>query len=534
MSAVMKILSFSVFIVLVGSTASSGGVWQVSTSSAITDHANPQAKGSLAAILTEIGDQSATIELPGSTTYPISSDLTIPAGVALRFQNGAVLSVAEKKTLTINGEIEAGARPIFVGKGRIAGEPNIRAVLPQWFGARADGKADDTEALQKAVDFACTSNVMLVDLGRGRYRLTRTLNCSNTREPGTIHRDGLRIVGNSFTTTRLIGDTGDHHAIIETSGSQWLEIDNITLTAGAENPSSVGLFTGCPKACPQSQNQVYHIAIFMCDAMQQNGGLGSIGIWNYAAEEHTYHSVYINANRPVVLWAFNGEKPDAPDAKGMFNYKNSHVQLLNLPHSLGVVTFSGECFLMAEGKHAPVVTSHCANSLAMHNTYMGSGAGKGDNTCAFDIHGSMTNLTYSGTIEGLATFARVNDLLIGSRVSVTYGLVGEAQRTGLLYGSTKGAMDGKACLLELGPNGRIENCDLTFSLAEQKERPLLGLLKPAKGKVPTAGIYNTTIKTNQDAKYLEMPAELRTHCVNTILSNPVTLIVVNERNAASK
>jgi len=507
-----------------------GGSLLVRTDAAIADHADANVEGSLAWAVGQLADAAGTVELPGSMTYAIGGDLTVPSNVCLRFGCGAVLAVAEGKTLTIDGCVEAGLWTIFAGKGKIAGEPKVEAIRPQWFGAKGDGQADDIEPLQKAVDYACTSRVLAVDLGRGRYRITRTLNGTNTREAGTIHRDGLRIFGASLIGTQIIGDTGDHHAIVETSGAQWLEMERVHLVAGGGNPSSIGIFTGCPKACPQSQNQIYHVVISLGDAMQQNGGLGSIGIWNYAAEEHTYRSLYIHANRPVVLWAFNGEKPDAPDHKGMFNYTNSYVELLNAPHSLGVVTFSGESFLQAVGKHAPVVTSHCANSLTMQGVYLGS-VGSGANTCAFDVYGSLTNLTYSGTIEGPATFARVNGVLIGSRASATYGLVGEAQRTGLLYGDQTGAMDGTAPLLELGPAGRIENCDLTFTLEAQRERPLIGFGKPKDGGAPASRMTNTTVRTNQPTACLATPDALTATWANVVLSNGETKRVINERTA---
>ncbi len=43
-------------------------------------------------------------------------------------------------------------------------------VYPTWFGARGDGKADDTAALQRALDQGG-----VIDLGAGTYRITRTL-----------------------------------------------------------------------------------------------------------------------------------------------------------------------------------------------------------------------------------------------------------------------------------------------------------------------------------------------------------------------
>lgn len=489
------------------------GVWLVSVDESITDHTDANVQGSLAWTIKEIDQSQATVELPGGTRLPVKGTMKIPENVTLRFHRGAVLHVAQTGSLLIFGGIEAGLYTIFSGEGHIAGEPQIRAVYPQWFGAVGNGAHDDTEALQRAIDFACRGHVFLVDLGRGHYRVTKTLNCTNNRQPGTIFRDGLRIVGSSLNGTLLIGQTGSGHAVIDTSGSQWLELHNFRIISGQKNKSTVGIFTGCPKACPQSQNQVYHISIMLHDDMLANDGNGTIGIWNYAAEEHTYQSVYIHANRPVVLWAFNGEAPDADDAKGKFSYPYCYVELLNSPHSLGVTTFAGECFLYSSGGHAPAVTSHCINSLNMQNTYIGMtiGMAKGENTCAFEIYGSMTNLTYSGTIEGHASFARIHGLLRGSNIRATFG----------------GVRNDKAPLLQMGHKGRLQNSDIKFSLEANPHRPLFGLSVRAGEKL-TCAIENTTMKTNLEDKWLLPPAPLRVNSKNLIVSNPQTKMIINE------
>jgi hypothetical protein len=446
------------------------------------DQSDAKRPGSLAAVLAKVGKKPATIELIGSGEYKLKSGLTVPKNVTLRFDRGAVLSVPAGKELVINGGIEAGLQQIFSGEGIVNGAIQVPTIYPQWFGAAGDAVADDTLAVQKAIDLACRSRILSVDLNRGQYRITKTLNCTNTREPGTLMRDGLKIFGASFTGAALVGETGDGHAVIETSGAQWLTLKEFSINPGKNNKSTVGMFTGCPKILPQSQNQTYNLMIFMHDDPAANDGNGTIAVWNFAAEEHTYDRMYIHANRPVVLTAYNG-------ANG-FEYKNSYLELLPT-HSLGVTTFTGECFLASINKRFPAVTTVDINSLNMQNTYIGVTFGnEGSSTCAFDVRGGLTGFTYSGTIEGFAGFAKINGAIVAGNVTATFG----------------GVADPTAPVITFGENAQIVNSDMKFTFCAQPDRNLFKMEAPES---KNTGIINSTIKTSQSPEWIVIPEKLK-------------------------
>ena len=109
---------------------------------------------SLANALSAIGATPTT--LLHDTDSTISSDTTIPGNVHLKFTNGAKITVAAGKTLTVDGSLEADGRQIFslansASKVDLYGA-NISTITPEMFGAKGDSVTDDYAAIQAAIN----------------------------------------------------------------------------------------------------------------------------------------------------------------------------------------------------------------------------------------------------------------------------------------------------------------------------------------------------------------------------------------------
>jgi hypothetical protein len=138
---------------------------------------DPKYGATLPDAVTALGATPAILRLPAGTQN-ISANLTIPATLTLKLERGAVLNVADTKTLTINGGFEAGLYPCFTwaGTGKVVfGQGTVKAISPQWFGAVSGTGSDCQAALSAAVTAMPTGAKLVITDGVWRVASTWTV-----------------------------------------------------------------------------------------------------------------------------------------------------------------------------------------------------------------------------------------------------------------------------------------------------------------------------------------------------------------------
>lgn len=129
-----------------------------------------------------IGSDSATIQLrhnsgSATTTYTLTTNVTIPSNITLEIENGAVIDGAG--TLTINGFIEAGVYQILGSNITIIGDLQNGTLFPQWCGVTGDGVTDDSASIQKIVDISEAAGGRSIFFSVGAYVLSSTITIDN-------------------------------------------------------------------------------------------------------------------------------------------------------------------------------------------------------------------------------------------------------------------------------------------------------------------------------------------------------------------
>ncbi len=409
---------------------------------------------------------SAAVEAAAGKTLVISraekldKDTVIPANIHLLFLKGGSIVKSANYTLRIEGPVTAPLMQIFSGfspKEVTFGLGSVKEVYPQWWGAKGDGIKDDTQAIQAAVD----SNVALVHLPKGTYLVNKPINLTNRAFGLTLQGQGMSEAG-----TIIVGNTGG--IVIDATGSRYLHFEDFRIASGETNPSTVGILFARSSTIEFAEfNNLQNVAVHLKSIRTANGGNGTVGLYNCAAELWRARNIYIAADNPVVFTGYN-----------IFNIESPFVK-----HQKGYVSMS-ECTIDgASTLHAflgAAVTFENAIGIEVLNAYLTRSGELPDSfPYAIKVIGFWARtITYTGHVEGFQRILYTNATIIGLNLRATIGPGKEP----LVYleDADKGAHSGII-------GGTINIIPINHVRMVQTEQPVI----QTGGK--HAGISNTTI-----------------------------------------
>lgn len=145
-------------------------------------------------IIDALGARESTITI--FKQYAVTTDTTVPANITLEFLQGGSVLISTTKTLTINGDVEAGLYEIFewAGTGKVSfGAGAVEVVFPEWWDI--DGIADQVQ-FQLANDALSAGGGIFAS---GAYSFTAALNLSsNIHLFGHGKSSSITSVGNIY------------------------------------------------------------------------------------------------------------------------------------------------------------------------------------------------------------------------------------------------------------------------------------------------------------------------------------------------
>lgn len=362
-------------------------------------HAFPRSSPAVVSTYAHVAISNA--QVPPYHATADAEALPIGADVARRAQNGS--NPRNTRTVsTTTTELDPGQMP----------DPSLGAGLPpskpaeayiEWWGAKGDGTADDSPAFQAAID----SSVPRIRLLAKRYRLASPINLTG-RPAGPLVIEGVGW-GISGAGSILVCDTGT--VCLDTAGSAYVTFRDFSLDAGRDTPSTVGiLYARTERSRYSSFCSLENIRISLRHIPTANGGVGTIGIYNFASENWRFRGGWISADLPVVLTSTN-----------LYSIESPFQTVISGQSSMSVAELSGGIALTALG--GPAVTLHTVADIELGDTYMLK-SGYNDYEFAIMAHLAV-GIGHTGSIEGfkrfLTTDSSVRGLHVTSRIVPSAG-----------------------------------------------------------------------------------------------------------------
>ncbi len=321
------------------------------------------------------------------STYPV------PSGHPLKVGHGVML--------LSNGQIH---------RAKVANRTGTSVTLtspPSWGGSGVLS-SDDADAINAAIGAA--PNVAL----DGSYAVGVPVNkCS---------KPGRRLIGRGYGT-EIRGATGG--AVVEAVESSYGVMIGLRLTSHPQRPSVGGILFARRQAATTTYCMYYRLSeiyIEMPRIHTANAGFGTYGIYNFAAEIHTYDHVQVDADIPFVGTDEN-----------FANISAQHAQVLIGKESMSVIKFSGACTLGAS-KGAPITLSgmfdfeYSASYLTGFNSVLPQFAPASHDTTdeqrttkyAVHLRGvTNENIRVTGHIENCTRFMLIESYAMGLDIDVS-------------------------------------------------------------------------------------------------------------------
>ncbi len=453
----------------------------------------------LLSVLKVAAGRTVLIETP----QIIGSDITVPSDVHLIFRDRGRLvksKSAKELKISIEGSITAPMRTIFEGfnPGEIhISTKRVKEVYPQWWGAKADGKNDDTKAVQSAI-----YGSSIIYLPKGKYLITKPLDATNKR-------DGFKLYGQSWLEMKgavLIGNTGG--VVLDMTGSNGTRLEDFYITAGKTNPSTIGILYGRSKQHAGSEpHSLYRVRVDFSHGGIPKGGRKQIGIYNINAEGWTAYDCFFNGDHGVVLSQDN-----------IFNVKSPYVK-----QRRGSMTWASfiSCQIMGQagwrkkynnGECSAVVLQETAHIQFVNCMVAGTKTFPSLNAFALDFYGDNYGIWVTGDFEGgYSRFMHVHGRLFNSVFRVSFTGMSYPKSDPVIY------IDGTG-----KSKAGMTNCTVDIGWFVRGRKPRYVFLKTGGENV--TGVYHTKMFIYNGARIHAQKGAFIGNEIHSLHSNPEILV----------
>lgn len=340
------------------------------------------AYATLAAAITAIGATETVLEITPGTSWDVDADAVVPATLSLRIQKGALLTIANTKTLTINGPFEAGLYQVFSGTGTVTGLSFSR---PEYFGTPS------TTTVQSAINSIKSATFP----NKGGY-VYISPKSSYTLASLTIPIYVDLVDMSQAYPTLIMGDSGSEFRLVGAGNGNPAYVANNTRLTG--NRSSSLVFRNGNPSSPRNQ---WSVASGLHGNVADGVYEDQLTLYSWQSREYSTGTVDVTAGSATVTgigteWTVDGKTHlganfRVGDVQGVVKSVESAISL-TLETAWSGATLAGQSYTMRGGGDS-------------------SGVGKGDQHAVlildpegiYILNPDGTNVEYYDPLSALAS-----------------------------------------------------------------------------------------------------------------------------------
>lgn len=281
---------------------------------------------------------------------------------------------------------------------------SINVKDPQ-FGAVGNGQADDTAAIQRAVDYAKSVTTPgggtfrpTIYFPAGYYAIFSPINITNT--------SGLWLTGDGgkWLNTVIFGHTSG--PMFDFSGSSQSGCENFEFLSILESGSirsTIGVQFALTSVGGLNCG-IRNCSFNMQDFPTANNGFGTIGILNVRSEEFYAHECFVRANTPIII----SNSVSLGITGTNFTASSRYQTLAAGIGSMGVTSIIGASLQVYE-KRQPALVLNGTNSLTFQGYIGRVTTTSGSNDTAILCSQYTTNLRIHATVESFSRLLKISN-----------------------------------------------------------------------------------------------------------------------------